>query len=125
MGCKPEMAVFRKFRTLNVLRLLEMQSELADREQEYQDLHLLDAGVDCSITKSYAKDWDALNDSQGKSGTLQRDAWRRIKDRLEPYSKQHISAATIVLKVPLTIEQTMRCCNKSRYVSMEDQVSMT
>ena len=87
MGYKPEMAVFRKFRTLNVLRLLEMQSELADQEQEYKNFHLLDAGVECSITKSYAKDWDALNDSQGKSGSLQRDAWRKIKGRLESYSK--------------------------------------
>lgn len=88
MGCKPEMAVFRKFRTLNALRLLEMQSELADHEQEYQNFHLLDAGVECSITKSYAKDWDALNASQGKSGSLQRDAWRKIKERLESYSKR-------------------------------------
>ncbi|KAL8787039.1 MAG: hypothetical protein Q9195_007944 [Heterodermia aff. obscurata] len=88
MGCKPEMAVFRKFRTLNVLRLLEMQSELADQEQEYRNFHLLDTEVECSITKSYAKDWDALNASQGKRGSLQRDAWRKIKERLEAYSKR-------------------------------------
>ena len=86
MGSKPELAVFRQFRTLNALRLLEMQSDLAEQEQNYEYICSLDARVDCSTTRSYSKDWSSLNDSLGIGGTLQRDAWRRLRDGLDSYS---------------------------------------
>ena len=87
MGCKPEMAVLRKFQKLNVLRLLEMQSDLAQQEWEYELLCSLDAEVDCPATRSYQTNWETLNESQGLGGSLQRDAWRKLRDGLEPYSK--------------------------------------
>ena len=86
MGCKPELAALRKFQKLNVLRLLEMQSELAQQEWDYELLCSLDAKVACSMTQSYQKDWTALNESQGLGGSLQRDAWRKLRDGLETYS---------------------------------------
>lgn len=87
MGCKPEMAALRKFRKLNVLRLLEMQANLAQQEQEYELLCSLNAKIDCPMTQSYSKNWKTLNESQGLGGSLQRDAWEKIRDGLEPYSK--------------------------------------
>ena len=86
MGCKPELAALRKFQKLNVLRLLEMQSDLAQQEWDYELLCSLDANVPCSMTQSYQKDWTALNESQGLGGSLQRDAWRKLRDGLEIYS---------------------------------------
>ena len=86
MGYKPELAALRKFQKLNVLRLLEMQSDLAQQEWDYELLCSLDAKVDCSMTQSYQKDWTALNESQGLGGSLQRDAWRKLRDGLERYS---------------------------------------
>ncbi len=86
MGCKPEMAILRKFQKLNVLRLLEMQSNLAQQEWEYDILCSLDAKVDCPTTRSYQKNWTALDESQGLGGSDQRDAWRKLRDGLESYS---------------------------------------
>lgn len=93
MSCKPEMAVLRKFQKLNILRLLEMQSDLAQQEWEYELLCSLDAKVDCPTTRSYQTNWETLNESQGLGGSLQRDAWRKVRDGLELYSKctsQHL-----------------------------------
>lgn len=86
MGCKPEMAALRKFQTLNVLRLLEMQSDLAQQEREYEILCSLDAKVDCPTTRSYQLNWTALDKSQGLGYCYQRDAWRKLRDGLESYS---------------------------------------
>ncbi len=86
MGCKPEMAILRKFQKLNVLRLLEMQSNLAQQEREYDILCSLDAKVDCPTTRSYQKNWTALDESEGLGGSDQRDAWRKLRDGLESYS---------------------------------------
>ena len=86
MGCKPGMAIFRRFRTLNALRLLEMQSHLVQQEQNYEYLCSLDAKVDCPTSRSYSTNWETLDESSGSSGTLQKDAWREVKDGLESYS---------------------------------------
>ena len=87
MGCKPELAVFRKFRTLNVLRLLEMQSDLVQQEEDYEYIRSLDACTNCPVTQSYSKNWESLNDSLGDGGTLQREAWRKLRDGLDTYSQ--------------------------------------
>ena len=87
MGCKPELAALRKFQKLNVLRLLEMQSELAQLEQEFEICCSLDAKVDCPATQSYSRNWETLNESQGLGGSLQRDSWRKLRNGLESYSE--------------------------------------
>ncbi|KAL8827199.1 MAG: hypothetical protein Q9191_003333 [Dirinaria sp. TL-2023a] len=86
MGSKPEMAIFRKFRVLNALRLLEMQSDLMQQEQDYAYICSRDARVDCPATRSYPKDWEALNESLGKGGPHQRDAWRKLRNGLDSYT---------------------------------------
>ena len=91
MGSKPELAALRKFQKLNVLRLLEMQSDLAQQEWEYELLCGLDAKVDCPETRSYSSNWKLLNESRGRGGSLQRDAWRRLRNGLESYSEYRSS----------------------------------
>lgn len=96
MGSNPELAIFRRFRKLNVLRLLEMQSDLAQQEKDYEYICSLDAEEDCSVTRSYQTSWESLDESRGKGGTQQRDAWRRLCERLETYSKQQKPTNTSV-----------------------------
>ena len=86
MSCKPELATLRRFRKLNVLRLLEMQADLSQQEWEYDIMCSLDAKVDCTTTQSYQRNWTALDESQGLGGSLQRDAWRKLRNGLESYS---------------------------------------
>ena len=116
MSDKPEMAVFRKFRTLNVLRLLEMQSHLMQQEQDYEYICSLDARVDCSTTRSYPKDWEALAESLGKGGTLQRDAWKKLRSGLEAYSI-YTYLQLIAQNGSLTSPKTTLWCSRSRSVS--------
>lgn len=87
MAFKPEMAVFRRFSKLNALRLLELQSELLEQEQEYDYACKLDAVEDCPVTHSYQYNWKSLNDSGGKGGTCQRDKWAKLRERLDLYSE--------------------------------------
>ena len=95
MGYKPELAILRKFGKLNALRLLEMQSELIDQEEEFELICSLDAKEECAVTQSYQTNWEALNDSQGLGGSQQRDAWRKLRGSLEAYSKYYASISIL------------------------------
>lgn len=70
-----------------MLRLLELQSDLMQREGDYERIYLQDSQIDCATTQSYQRDWERLDESQGIGGTSQRDAWRDIRDRLDAYSR--------------------------------------
>lgn len=87
MGCRPELAILRRFSKLNVLRLLEMQSDLTQQEWEYELICSMDAELDCPVTQTYSKNWKNLDESQGLGGTYQRDAWRKLRGGLESYSE--------------------------------------
>ena len=87
MEAIPEMAVLRRFRKLNILRLLEMQSKLCEQERTFRHISGMDAKSDCATTRSYLTNWKSLCQSQGIGGTEQRDAWTELRDGLEAYSK--------------------------------------
>lgn len=87
MGNLPELAIFRKFHEINIQNLLTMQSELVHLEEEYKDICEEDANSECEITRSYQKDWKALQKSKGMGGTLQKDAQSRLQVKLAAYSK--------------------------------------
>ena len=86
MGCKPELAVFRRFRSLNVLRLLEMQSNIMQQAKDYEYICKMDAEANCPTTRSYSQNWESLYESSGDGGSLQRDAWRKLSQGLDSYS---------------------------------------
>ena len=124
MGYKPELAALRKFQKLNVLRLLEMQSELAQQEREYELICSLDAKVDCPATQSYSRNWKSLNESRGLSGSRQRDAWRNLRNGLESYSECK-STFLHYREVSLRPHKTWHCYSRSRSLNRIDPVSMT
>ena len=86
MGRRPELGAFRKFRRLNTLRLLEMQSELVDKEEDFEIEWQIDSESSCPVSRSYQYDWESLESSKGDRGTRQRDTWRALRDKLEAYS---------------------------------------
>ncbi|SLM40034.1 hypothetical protein LPUS_10725 [Lasallia pustulata] len=86
MGNLPELAIFRKFHEINIQNLLTMQSELVHLEEEYKDICEEDANSECEITRSYQKDWKALQKSKGMGGTLQKDAQSRLQVKLAAYN---------------------------------------
>ena len=90
MGWKPELAILRRFRKANTLRLLEMQADLMRKEQDYEDICAMDAEEHCTITQAYQTNWDVFNTSNGEGGCRQRDAWRSLRDGLELYSEYHM-----------------------------------
>ena len=108
MGCKPELAALRKLQKFNTLRLLEMQSQLVQQAEDYEYLCSLDAKVHCPITQSYSTNWETLDEAQGLSGSLQRDAWRKLRDGLEPYCKSTYSNL-ISHERSLTFPKTTHC----------------
>ena len=124
MGCKPELAALRKFQKLNVLRLLEMQSDLAQQEREYELLCSLNAKVNCPATRSYSRNWKTLNESQGLGGSRQRDAWRKLQNGLGSYSEFR-SPFFDYRKESLRPHKTLHCSSRSRSLSRIDLVSMT
>ena len=87
MGWKPELAILRRFRRANTLRLLEMQADLMRKEQDYDDICTMDAKNQCPLTQAYQTNWDVFDTSNGEGGCRQRDAWRSLRDGLEPYSE--------------------------------------
>lgn len=64
-----------------------MQSAIAEEQKNFEYICRLDAADECSITRSYQTDWGCLNDSKGKGGSQQRDAWGKLRDRLDTYSE--------------------------------------
>ena len=116
MGSRPEMAVLKRFRKLNILRLLEMQSKLALMEEEYETNFALDAKVDCPESRSYMKSWAALEESKGVGQTGQRDAWRKIRNGLEEYSMFGVHI-WIYQGLSLMSQKTMPYCSRSKSVS--------
>ena len=77
-----------------------MQSDLAQQEKEYEYICSVDARSNCAISRSYSQNWDALNESSGEEMSIQRDAWRKLRDGLEPYSKYAIS---LLLRLELPV----------------------
>ena len=87
MGNLPELAIFRKFHEINIQNLLTLQSELVHLEEEYKAICDEDASSECAITRSYQKDWVALQESKGMGGTLQKDMQSLLQTKLAAYSK--------------------------------------
>ncbi|KAI9728814.1 MAG: hypothetical protein M1834_007200 [Cirrosporium novae-zelandiae] len=87
MGSKPEMAILRTFRKLNVTKLLHMQSEIVRLEEEYKIYWDEDAESKCPITRKYTMNWDTLEKSEGEGGCDQRDRLFTLREKLKEYSE--------------------------------------
>jgi len=84
MARDPGMGIFRRFRKLNALKLLEMQSHLAEQEEDYERCRSLCASN--PATQAYQTDWKALDESLLTSIGCQAEAWRKTRKMLDRYS---------------------------------------
>lgn len=92
MGRFPDLAAFRRFRTLNAKSLLYRQAELVHLERELHRLELQDHSEHnigpTPNSKKYANDWYWLWSEQGSQwGTVM-----KIRQLLKEYSKSTIYA---------------------------------
>ena len=87
MSRLPELGIVRRFRELNALHLLSLQSELAWLEADFKNLCAEDTESECATTRLYQCDFRELEKSQGNGGGLQREALRELGGKLEAYSQ--------------------------------------
>ena len=88
MGNYGDVAIFRRFRMLNLQNLLHMQAEIVHLEQELQEIDQEDKESGDPIRQSYQSDWKAMEDSARAGGdSLQRTKLLEAREKLEKYSK--------------------------------------
>ncbi|KAH6652864.1 hypothetical protein BKA67DRAFT_567757 [Truncatella angustata] len=82
-----DVAVFRRFRKLNLQSLLHMQAELLHIEQELQEIANEDNESGDPVRRSYQTNWKAMEDSAHSGGdSLQRTKWLEAREKLEKYN---------------------------------------
>ena len=91
MGIVPEMAVFRRFGTLNAQMLLYMQSELIHLEEELRELELEDSRSKQPYKSKYSRDYFFLYNPTTKGDDKQLRLVLEIKAKLKEYSKYMVA----------------------------------
>jgi len=88
MGRSPEVAIFRRFGTLNARNLLYLQAELIDLEDRLEEATRLDEEASNLGRQRYDRDWLSLNESvTTPDGNPQQ--WNlvlKIREKLKEYS---------------------------------------
>ena len=90
MGMVPEMAIFRRFGTLNAQMLLYMQSELIHLEEELRELELEDSRSEQPYKSKYSRDCFFLYNPTTKGDDRQLRLVLKIKAKLKEYSKHMV-----------------------------------
>lgn len=87
MGMVPEMAMFRRFGTLNAQMLLYMQSELIHLENDLRELEQEDSRSDQPCESKYSRDCFFLLNPTTPGDNRQLKLVMEIKAKLKEYSK--------------------------------------
>lgn len=87
----PEMAIFRRFGTLNAQMLLYMQSELIHLEEDLRELELEDSRSEQSYKSKYSRDCFFLYNSTTEGDDRQLRLVLKIKAKLKEYSKHMVA----------------------------------
>jgi hypothetical protein len=91
MGSYPEIAIFRRFMTLNMRNVLYLQAELIHLEQELSDICAEDKQSADPVRQSYQRSWSTLEESVRSGGDhLQWTKFLQIRERLEKYSEDSL-----------------------------------
>ncbi|KAH8652463.1 hypothetical protein BX600DRAFT_95137 [Xylariales sp. PMI_506] len=98
MGTYPEVAIFRRFASLNALNLLHLQAELHILEATLEEQIRNDAASDDYWRRTYDRDWESLSQStSAKDGNSEQ--WRlmqQVREKLNEYNQglvfQHMVA---------------------------------
>ncbi|KAM3078035.1 hypothetical protein ACMFMG_002666 [Clarireedia jacksonii] len=96
MGRYNDVAIFRRFRTLNMLNLLSLQAELVDLEVKYRQACSEDDGnLTNDDARNLTKDFLALRESGTHGNTAQLDYLGDIKKKLKEYNEALLQEAQI------------------------------
>ncbi|KAK9420127.1 hypothetical protein SUNI508_06655 [Seiridium unicorne] len=90
MGAHPDVAIFQRFRMLNVLSLLHMQAELRVLELDLQDQAKDDAKCPDTDKAMFDQDWRILSNSEHCDEVSSPSQWQisqRITEKLHEYNK--------------------------------------
>ncbi|MCJ1369387.1 hypothetical protein MMC20_000598 [Loxospora ochrophaea] len=97
IGQKPEVAIFRRFGTLNAENLLFLQAELLTLERELRDIVTDDLTSDDEQRKSYSSSWWALKESS-ESKTADQAQWQKrkeMREKLKEYNSALLQATRL------------------------------
>lgn len=86
---QPELAILRRFKSLNAQNLLYMQAELVDLEIRLREQAEADAATNDTTKKLYSRDWYTL--SKTSADGAHSEQWELVlllRDRLEQYSNE-------------------------------------
>ena len=87
MGKHNDVAIFRRFKNLNMLNLMSLQAELIDLEAQYRRACSEDdTNVNDPMAQQYSKIFAALYDSDNTGNHVQLDLLKQIRKTLEQYS---------------------------------------
>ncbi|USP77434.1 hypothetical protein yc1106_04708 [Curvularia clavata] len=86
MGKHTEMAIFRRFGSLNMINLLYLQAELMDLERKYEVAYCEDAKSSVESVRSFCNDFAKLRSSKSIGYPDQLNQLLNISDKLEKYS---------------------------------------
>jgi hypothetical protein len=86
MGPNTEVAIFRRFGTLNMFSLLYMQAELMELERKFTDAYLDYSASGIDPLKDFCRDFAKLRASEGTQYDDQLQALKKIHTKLEEYS---------------------------------------
>lgn len=104
MASQEEFAILRRFRELNIQRLLYLQAEIIHLESEVRQLAKRDAL--CEDRIFHAKDWWSLSQADGEEDLEQWQKFSEISEKLDLYSK--LSSETAFSRTYLTEYITRR-----------------
>jgi hypothetical protein len=84
MGSQEEFAILRRFRVLNMQKLLYLQAEITHLEAELEQLAKRDASH--AEREFYAKDWWSLSQGGTEEDLEQWHKFLEMSEKLEQYS---------------------------------------
>lgn len=84
MATHGELAIFRRFKALNMLNLLYLQAEITHLEAELREVACEDAQQG---RENHPHDWWSLSQSEDDNDREQWDVVLKIRKKLEKYSK--------------------------------------
>jgi len=99
MGSMPEIAILRRFASLNVQNLLYFQAELVILEKELREMEIESSRLQCEgrprmPEAGYAQDWYWLGHDDNDPRNKQWQTVLRIRQRLKEYSPSPQSPAS-------------------------------
>lgn len=85
MATQEEFAILRRFRVINMQKLLYQQAEISHLEAEFYQLAKRDESL--AERKYHAKDWWSLSQGEGEDDLEQWHKFLELSEKLEQYSQ--------------------------------------